>query len=226
MPKPVTILADDRETGSDVIEALMRHAHVSVSVQRLAMGDYQVDERLVFERKTLGDFAVSVIDGRLFRQCIKMATASMIPVLILEGSGANIAGTGVRREALQGALITVSLVLGVPVLRARNPAETAHLMLMAARQINAVARGTVQRNGYRPKGKRRRQLYILQGLPGIGPARAQRLLDHFGSVASAIAATPEQWAAVDGIGKTIAGKIKWIISEQWSDYGYNDINSL
>jgi len=34
------------------------------------MGDYQVEKRLIVERKTLKDFAVSIIDGRLFKQML------------------------------------------------------------------------------------------------------------------------------------------------------------
>jgi hypothetical protein len=38
------------------------------------------------------------------------------------------------------------------------------MTLYAARQVKLIAKGTFQRQGYRPKGKRKRQLYILQGV--------------------------------------------------------------
>lgn len=209
MPQPVTIIADDREIGSGVCDALMRQDKVSVHIQRLSVGDYVVDKRLAFERKTLHDFAISVVDGRLFRQSMKIASGSMMPVLILEGTGQDVARTNVRREALQGALITVSLILGVAVLRSRDSGETAQLIVTTARQLATVARGAIQRHAYRPKGRRRCQLYILQGLPGIGPELAERLLDHFGSIAAVASATPDQLLAVQGIGLKTAERIKW-----------------
>jgi ERCC4-type nuclease len=69
------------------------------------------------------------------------------------------------------------------------------------------------RNGYQPKGKRRRQIYILQGLPGIGRERAIRLLDKFGSVEAVIAADSSALQSVHGIGKGVAEKIRWAVSE-------------
>jgi len=39
------------------------------------------------------------------------------------------------------------------------------MTLYAARQVKLIAKGIFQRQDYRPKGKRKRQLYILRGLP-------------------------------------------------------------
>jgi len=62
--KIINILADDREQKSEVIQSLMRIENVAVQIQRLSGGDYQVDNRVIVERKTLKDFALSIIDGR------------------------------------------------------------------------------------------------------------------------------------------------------------------
>ena len=77
-----------------------------------------------------------------------------------------------------------------------------------------MAMGGVQRHGYRPKTKRKRQLFILQGLPGVGPERAGRLLDRFGSVEVAISASSSELQSVDGIGKSIADKIRWAVNDR------------
>jgi ERCC4-type nuclease len=118
------------------------------------------------------------------------------------------------RAAMQGALITVSLILGIPVLRSKDPSETAKLIVYIARQIESMAGGGVHRHGYRPKTKRKRQLFILQGLPGVGPEKAERLLAMFGSVEAVISASSSELQIVDGIGKSIADKIKWAVSEE------------
>jgi ERCC4-type nuclease len=94
-------------------------------------------------------------------------------------------------------------------------------MVYIGRQIESMAMGGVQRHGYRPKNKRKRQLFILQGLPGIGPGRAGRLLDRFGSVEAAISASSSELQSVDGIGKSIADKIRWAVSEQSQPFGVN-----
>ena len=215
---PIHIIADDRECKSEVIESLLQIENVEVSIQRLSIGDYQVDNRLIVERKTLKDFAVSIIDGRLFKQMLCLANSNSKAVLILEGTASDTAELGMTREAMQGALITVALILGIPVLRSKDPSETAKLMVYIGRQIESLAMGGVQRHGYRPKNKRKRQLFILQGLPGVGSERAGRLLERFGSVEAAISASSSELQSVDGIGKSIADKIRWAVSEQVSPY--------
>jgi ERCC4-type nuclease len=213
---PIQILADDRECKSEVISSLLQIDNVDITIRRLTMGDYRIDNRLFVERKTLKDFALSIIDGRLFKQMIRLANSKSEGVLIIEGTASDIADLGMTREAMQGALITVSLILGIPVLRSKDPSETARLMVYIARQIESIARGGLQRHGYKPKNNRKRKLFILQGLPGVGPERAERLLARFGSVEAAISASSSQLQSVDGIGKSIAEKIKWAVSERVS----------
>ncbi|UCF95473.1 MAG: hypothetical protein JSW39_15445 [Desulfobacterales bacterium] len=208
------IIADDRECKSDVIKSLLEIENVEVDIRRLSIGDYQIGNRVIVERKTLYDFAISIIDGRLFKQMLCLANSNSKGVLILEGTTGDVVDIGMTREAMQGALITVSMILGIPVLRSKDPSETAKLMVYIARQIESMARGGLQRQGYRPKGLRNRQLFILQGLPGVGPERAGRLLDRFGSIEAVISAGINELQTVDGIGKNIAEKIKWVVSEQ------------
>jgi len=215
---PIQITADDRECKSEVIKMLSEIENVDVSIQRLSVGDYQICNRVIVERKTLKDFAVSIIDGRLFRQMIRLANSISTGVLILEGTTSDTVDLGMARAAMQGALITVSLILGIPVLRSKDPFETAKLIVYVGRQIESMARGGVQRHGFRPKDKPNTQLFILQGLPGVGPERAGRLLDRFGSVEAAISASSSELQSVDGIGKSIADRIKWAVSEQVSPY--------
>ncbi len=209
----VRMVADDRENAGGVIAELQGLAGVAVEVRRLAAGDFIVEDRFAVERKTLADFARSVIDARLFRQAAALAQGARRGVLILEGTAGDLGDVGVRREALQGALITVSVFYGLAVLRARNVAETARLLVYLGRQAQAVARGSLPRPGYRPKGRRARQLFLLQGLPGVGPGRAERLLDCFGSVQAVVVASPRELAAVDGIGESTAGRIRWALEE-------------
>jgi DNA excision repair protein ERCC-4 len=218
----ISVVADDRERKGEVIQFLSEMKNVSVSVKRLVCGDYFVDNRLVFERKTLIDFARSIVDGRLFRQAIRLAGANYKSVMILEGTAKDLSESGVSREAMQGALVTLSLILGIPVLRSKKPFETACLILYSARQIRSIAKGVSQRRGYQPRSKRKKQLFILQGLPGVGSGRAVRLLDTFGSVEAVVTATGRQLQSVEGIGRQTAEKIRWAVSDQIQPYGIID----
>jgi DNA excision repair protein ERCC-4 len=207
---PVRIVADDRENAGGVIAELRKRPDVSVEVRRLTVGDFVIEDQALIERKTLVDFARSVVDARLFRQAAALIQTRHRAALILEGIAVGSGGAGgVSREAMQGALITVGMFYGLSVLRARDAAETALLLVFLGRQARQIARGGLPRPGYRPKGKRARQLFLLQGLPGVGPGRAGRLLDRFGSVRAVAAASPRELEGVEGIGATTAEKIGW-----------------
>ena len=79
----ITVIADDRESKNNVIRFLSDMKNVSVFVKRLSVGDYIVGNRFVFERKTLKDFARSIVDGRLFRQAIRLANYPIYSVTLL-----------------------------------------------------------------------------------------------------------------------------------------------
>jgi len=207
------IHVDDRESRGPVAELLAQSPDFQVTVRRLKLGDYLVDGRFLFERKTLTDLVAAIIDGRLFQQALKLSETKLQPALILEGTAQDFAGCGMRWEAIQGALVTVSLFCGVPLLRARTPGETVRTMLYAARQGRTFVTGALPRHGYRPRGKRARQLFIL---------KARRLLERFGSVAAIVNARSEELQSVAGIGNRIAEKLRWSVEEPHREYRLRD----
>ncbi len=209
----IPLVIDDREVRSQVPAALAAEAAFDIEIRRLPLGDYLLDGVLLFERKTLQDLVESIKQGRLFDQALRLAESKLSAALILEGTSADLADSRMRWEAIQGALITVALFVGLPILRSRNAEETARTMLYAARQHRAVATGDLPRRGRRPKGKAALQSYLLQGLPGVGPQRARRLLRRFGNVENVVTADAEALVEVDGIGLEIARKIRWAVKE-------------
>jgi ERCC4-type nuclease len=215
---PIHIIVDDRETRCGILEILNAMESVSVTVSRLTCGDYKVEDNLIFERKTLPDLAISIKDGRIFRQGCRLAQSSKRGIIILEGTSRDLTSNGMRREALQGALISLTVFLGIPLLRSRNLQETADLILYTARQNRAVASGALPRHGIRPRGKRKTQLHILQGIPGLGPERAYTLLDKFGSVEAVLTASMEELVSIKGIGARTVNAIRWAVHEPDLEY--------
>ena len=154
MWRRVSVVVDDRESQAGVLLALSAMEGVEVVTSRLTVGDYLVDDKLLFERKTLDDLVQSIKDGRLFRQCICMAASKRRGIVILEGTARDFVRHGMSRDAIQGALISVSVTMGIPLLRSRDAEESARLMIYAARQVSATVTGAIPRKGVRPKGKR------------------------------------------------------------------------
>ena len=210
--EPVSIAVDDRES-TDVRECLLNMEKVDVSVERLKSGDYLCDRRVLFERKRLCDFANSIKSGRLFNQACRLASSKYRPVMILEGKSSDLAKSNMGRDSIQGPIINLTVLMALPLLRSRGPAETGRLIVYTARQLGRQPHGSVYRHGYRPKGDRKRKLFVLQGLPGIGPERAARLLDHFGNLESIFFAGTDEIAAVEGVGCHTAQQIRKLVRE-------------
>jgi DNA excision repair protein ERCC-4 len=139
--------------------------------------------------------------------------------LLIEGRAQDLRESAMTWESMRAALATVSVFIGVPVLRTTTAEESAKLLHSLASQGTTLANGGLPRMGVRPKGKRGLQLHLLQGLPGIGPERAARLLDHFGSVRLVMTADEKELCAVAGIGLSSTRRIVWAAEEPLAVYG-------
>jgi DNA excision repair protein ERCC-4 len=209
----VEVLVDDRERPSGVVAELEKAGRAIVKIEHLSVGDYCVDGAVLIERKTAADFAESLMDGRLFSQAVRMSSSPFRPAYIIEGTSAEWSGLGVSREALQGALVTLMLIFDVPVFRSTAPAESARLICYIGSQL-----ARLRNPGYAPyrqakaKQKKTRQLRILLSLPGVGPDRARKLLDRFGTVRACFTASPTELSEIDGIGSKTAAAIDQVIS--------------
>jgi DNA excision repair protein ERCC-4 len=209
----IQIVVDDRERPSGVVAELEKLGGVVVKMEHLAVGDYCVDGAVLIERKSAADFAHSLIDARLFGQAGRMVTSHLRPAYIIEGRSAQWSGLGVSREALQGAMVTLMLIFDVPVFRSSDPAESARLIRYIGSQLVRLRDpGHVPYRQAKSKRKKSRQLRILQSLPGIGPDRATRLLERFGTVRACFGASAAELMEAEGIGPKTAGAIERVIS--------------
>jgi ERCC4-type nuclease len=86
----VRVIADDREAANGVVQALSVYPDCQVEVRRLRLGDYQIDNRLLLERKTLRDLVVSIIDGRFLGQARRLVGGTLRPVILLEGTSRRV----------------------------------------------------------------------------------------------------------------------------------------
>ena len=123
-PALIQVVADDREAAGGVVDVLRQMPRVQVRVARLGVGDYQVNGDCLFERKSLLDFAASIQDGRLFEQARRLVCSRDRVALILEGRASDLVNSEMRREAMQGAIISLSLLFHNPILRSLDAGET------------------------------------------------------------------------------------------------------
>lgn len=210
------ITADYREEASGVID-LLRNEDIVVEVKKVPYGDYIINGFVTIERKTARDFLISIVDGRLFRQLSTLRNHCRNPLLLIEG---NPHETELNFDpmAIRGALISTQAIWHIPVLLSRSKEDTRDTFLMIGRQEEAHIDVVPLRGGYRPKRLKSRQLYVLQGFPGVGPTLAKRLVDHFRSVSAVMNASIEELSQVEGIGAASAQKIRGVLDSETTVY--------
>ena len=210
MPRrPHRLRVDFAEQSARLLELVSACDDFEVEMVRLAVGDYSIDERVVVERKTYADFATSLVDGRLFLQAAALARNPHRPVILLEGPSPPRV-PNVHPHALKGAVVSLAVMWRLPVLYARDPEDSLRILRDLARQANDPG-GALPRYDRKPKRLASRRLYMLQGLPGVGPALAHRLLLEFGSVERVITASEGALMRVRGVGSKKAARIRELV---------------
>lgn len=205
-----SLFYDDREDAESIISQLSKHGDLNLIKKRLILGDYQINEWLI-ERKTLADLVLSLCDGRLFSQIARLAASDRCIALLIEGKSQDIEQYKIHREAIIGALCSISIHFHIPVLRSQSQTETAKLLYYCAKQLHQ-NNNQLKRGGRKPKRNKTRQLFILQGLPQVGPTLAKRLLTHFLTLEAVLTATEHELIQVEGLGKKKAQKIRHILT--------------
>lgn len=206
------ITVDYRERASGLLELIREHDAL-VEVKPLPFGDYIINDSITIERKTARDFLISIIDGRLFTQLSNLKKHCPCPVVLIEGNPFKM-DVDIDPAAIKGALISVETIWYVPIVFTRSKEDSVETLLMMGRQEETYMDVVPLRGGYRPKRLKSRQLFILQGLPKVGPTVAKRLLEHFGSVSNAMNASVEDLTQVEGIGRITAEKIREVVDAE------------
>ena len=201
---PVSIVVDDREVPSglpDLVAGLWTPTYVA----RLDVADVRIGPDVLVERKTVDDFVASLEDGRLFEQASAMDRIANRPLVVIEGSDA-LPASGLPAPSLRGILLALTLGFRVPVLRTYSIDETAMLLVQAARR--ETRRFTDVPKAWRAPRAARVALDVLGAIPSIGDERARRLIERFGSARRVVDASERELRSVDGIGRTIARRIR------------------
>ena len=116
--------------------------------------------------------------------------------------------------AIRGALISAQVIWYIPTLYSRSKEDSVKIMQMIGNQDEANKDVIPLRGAYRPKRLRSRQLFILQGLPKIGPTIAKRLMGHFKSVRKVMNADIKELMQVEGIGAVSAQTIRNVLDRE------------
>ena len=206
------IYVDPRERG---MARLLEARGLEITLRNLEVGDYVVSDRVAIERKTAQDFVASIIDPErnLFRQLKDLSRSYERPVLILEGR--DLYSRQVSANSIQGALATVAVDLGVPIIPTEDQEDTASVISMLASRE--------QKEGHEPKlhghktarTLKEQQEYLISAIPSVGPSVARNLLRHFGSIEKVMTARKDELQEVDMVGPKIAERIRELVEGEY-----------
>ena len=131
-------------------------------------------------------------------------------VIVLEGE--DLYSSLIHPNAVRGALASLAVDFGIPIIPTRSEEDTAAMLTRIAIREQLHERPDIQiRTEKKPLTLYEQQLYIVESLPNIGPVTAKKLLEEFGSVEQVINASESELKNVEGIGEKIAQKIREVV---------------
>ena len=212
----VKVVVDHREVPSGVVDEL-RQLGVDIEARQLSVGDFVLSDRVVVERKSVGDFLQSIVDKRLLAQAELLRKTFERPILILEGKGLY-SRRAIHPNAIRGALAALAVDFGISILPTRDEKETAMTLVAIARREQVTECREVAVRGER-KGLTlpERQRFVVEGLPGVSAVLAKRLLEHFGTAENVMRASDEELKQVHGIGREKAKEIRKILTSIYKE---------
>ena len=216
IPRKPTIIVDSRELGSATTRELSKY-DIAITPETLSIGDFIISDRTAVERKTVEDFVASIIDGRLFEQVSNLKSAYEMPILLIEGEGFQ-TSRNIAPEAVMGAVASVIVDFGVPLVWTRSPSESALLLLSIARREQSKGERRPRiRMERKPESLAHEQEFVIAGLPLIDTVLARRLLRAFGTVEKVFVASEQELQNVEGIGRKISDRIRKLLTAPYRE---------
>ena len=198
----MTLFVDSREKRS-AIGARLSRSGFSVRTKKLPVGDYSLPGKFIVERKEANDFATSIMNGHLFHQAELLASHADRPFILLEGNLDEIYSS-IDPESVAGAISAVLLFYGIAIAPSPNVDTSARLIGRMILHANQGLGYEIPFRRDKPKYDGAAALFLVEGLPAVGPMMARKLLGHFGSPANVFSASAKDLRKVKGVGpKTI-----------------------
>jgi Fanconi anemia group M protein len=166
---------DVAERNPILLDLVRQSDDFELHPEQLEVGDYVIDGGIGRRTKDVRGFR-DVARGRPTHSTGGgTRTQSSLACLALEGPKPP-QMPNVHPNALKGAIASFAVTWRLPTVHARDPEHACRILRFLAQQLARTEPGIHQRYDRKPKRFASRKLYILQGLPGGGPALANRLL--------------------------------------------------
>ncbi len=205
----VEILVDPQEKNSTLLNVLLDlGAKLRLMKAPLAGGvaDYVVGENVGIQRKSTKDFVMTLQkkgEENLFVVLKKLKKLFPKPLLIIEGE--DLYYKGVHASSIRGAINTIILDLGVPIIWSKNTTDTAKYLYLLAKKEQEVKPINIQLSTISKNATKDDVLIaMLTQVPGIETKLARKILKKFPSLDQLVRAKQEEFMEIKGIGKILS----------------------
>ena len=177
----------------------------------LPVGDFVVEGETgsaLIERKEMLDFVQSFRSGHLFNQLRRMMEQPHTPYLVLEHSRRNpFRHTRVREGEVRRYKSSVAVKWDIRLIETQTVQETVLFVQDVEDWLGDNGDSTHAIRPVQRVPEEDRARYIVEGLPGVGPATAEALLNRFGIPLHVFQASRDQLREVEGVGPKTADTI-------------------
>lgn len=198
------IVVDYREFNS-ILPRILAEMGVHIRKATLDVGDYLVGGQTLIERKTSKDFIVSIIDKRIFDQCLRLSNSPFYPVLLIEGNLYE-NRPGSEAQNIEGTLLSIACSWHIPIIYSDGARKSCQTLIKIGGQKTHKRRFR-QFEKANPVNHSDPRMGFLMGIPGIGQKKASILLDRYKTLDAVLKAPAHQLAATPGLGSACANKM-------------------
>ncbi len=189
------VVVDHREKNSLVVSELVKLGFL-IEWGQLPVGDYIVNGTAV-ERKTVSDLCASIKNRRVFSQLNELQQYEKRIIMIEGILEKDLYSCGIHENAMRGFILSVGIDYKTPLAFTFDERDSAKYMRVLAR------RGDKPETGLRAKkkmlGEEEQARFVLEGFPGVGPTKARKLIEKFGSLESIFCADENELEKILGI---------------------------
>ncbi|MDD4163309.1 MAG: helix-hairpin-helix domain-containing protein, partial [Methanothrix sp.] len=114
-------------------------------------------------------------------------------------------------DSIRGALASVAVDYGIPIIPTDDRDETASVIALLARREGQEGREPKVHGHKTARTLKEQQEYMVSAIPSVGTAVARNLLKHFGSIEKIMSASPEELLEVEKVGPKIAERIRELV---------------
>ena len=181
----------------------------------LQVGDIVDSEKSVaIERKTMGDFSMSIMDGRIFKQVEEMQKNFDTHYIIISGAIKDLyfmtknlsPSQRPNTNYILGAMASLVAKYKVPILMVDNDSQLVKLSAYIIEKTGQVPhRKPILKAPRTPEDV---MLNIVASAPLVGLEKARLILAKFSTINNICASSTEELMQIDGVGKVLANNIK------------------